>query len=351
MNFYDILLARCLCCKAGSEEELLEVTENGQYVAPEGKAFNPVIVSVPLPSGTLPITENGIYDVYSYASVDVDVAGVCGITADEVALRTISGAISGSASYIGSYAFYSCSSITEANFPNCTNIGSYAFYSCSSLTEVSFPVCTSIGAGAFQTCSSLTEVSFPACTSIGAGAFQTCSSLTEVSFPVCTSIGSYAFYSCSSLTEVSFPVCTSIRASAFYSCYSLTEVSFPACTSIGEYAFQTCSSLTEVSFPACTSIGVGAFQTCRSLVEVSFPVCRSIDSNAFRSCYNLLSFNLVGVSSVPTLKGSVFYSTPIGGYTGSTGGVYGSVYVPSSLLTAFQTAPSWSLISSRIVGV
>lgn len=282
MNFYDILLARCLCCKAGSEAEPLNVTENGQYIAPEGKAFNPVTVSVPLPSGTLPITENGIYDVYSYASVDV----VAGISVDDIAMRTISGAISGSAPQIGLYAFYGCSSLAEVNFPVCTSIGSSAFYNCTSLTKVSFPTCVGIDVTAFQNCSSLTEVSFPAC--------------------------------------------TSISANAFYGCSSLTEANFPACTHIGYYGFQNCYSLMEANFPTCQNIG----------------------ASAFRNCRNLLSFNLVGVSSVPTLTGSfVFTSTPIGGYTGSTGGVYGSIYVPSSLLTAFQTAPNWSLISSRIVGV
>lgn len=328
MNFYDILLARCLCCKAGSEEVPLEVTENGQYIAPEGKAFNPVTVSVPLPSGLLSITENGIYDVYSYASVDVDVAG--GISADDIAMRTISGAISGSAPQIGDYAFYGCSSLTEASFPICISIGSSAFYRCRSLTEVSFPTCVGIGTTAFQYCYSLMEANFPTCQDIEANAFYGCSSLTKANFPACTRIGYYAFQNCYSLTEVSFPVCTSIGANAFQNCYSLTEASFPVCTSIGASAFLSCSSLTEASFPACTSIG----------------------ASAFRNCRNLLSFNLVGVSSVPTLTGSfVFTSTPIGGYTASTGEVYGSVYVPSSLLTAFQTAPNWSLISSRIVGV
>ena len=326
MNFYDILLARCLCCKAGSEEEPLEVTENGQYIAPEGKAFNPVTVAVPLPSGTLPITENGIYDVYSYASVDV----AAGISVDDIAMRTISGAISGSAPQIGNFAFFNCTSLTEANFPACASIGASAFMRCISLAEANFPACTSIGASAFMFCSSLTEVNFSSCITIGSTAFMFCSSLAEVSFPSCTTIGESAFYSCSSLTEVSFPACLSIKSYAFFSCTSLTEVSFPTCRSIGSYAFQSCSSLTEASFPACRSIG----------------------SYAFHNCYNLLSFNLVGVSSVPLLGGtSVFYSTPIAGYTASTGGVYGSVYVPSSLLTAFQTASNWSLISSRIVGV
>lgn len=54
MNFYDILLARCLCCNSGEESgggggleaEPLNVTENGTYTADEGKAFNPVTVNV-----------------------------------------------------------------------------------------------------------------------------------------------------------------------------------------------------------------------------------------------------------------------------------------------------------------
>jgi hypothetical protein len=47
----------------------------------------------------------------------------------------------------------------------------------------------------------------------------------------------------------------------------------------------------------------------------------------------------------------VFYSTPIGGRTTSTGGVYGSVFVPSSLYSSFITATNWTSISARIVSV
>lgn len=59
----------------------LEVTENGEYTAPDGvDGYSPVVVSVPVPdgyikpSGSLEITENGTYDVAEKASVTVDVA-------------------------------------------------------------------------------------------------------------------------------------------------------------------------------------------------------------------------------------------------------------------------------------
>ena len=207
------------------------------------------------------------------------------ITADDIALRTISGNISGSASFIEPYAFFNCTS----------------------LTTVSFPACTSIGFYAFQFCSALTTASFPACTIIASSAFNNCTSLTTISFPVCTIIGSYAFQFCS----------------------ALTTVSFPSCTSIGYYTFGSCISLTTASFSACTSIG----------------------SNAFKACYNLISLYLTNISSVPTLQLSAFSSTPIGGYTTSTGGVYGSVFVPSSLYQSFLTATNWGSISARIVSI
>ena len=295
-----------------------------------------------------------------------------GFTADQIATRTISGDISGNATSIGSYAFYQCTSLTTASFPSCTSIGSYAFYFCTSLTTASFPSCTSIGSSAFYGCYSLTTASFPlcktigsyafyycsnlttasftSCTSISNYAFYWCSNLTTASFPSCTSIGSYAFPNCYSLTTANFPLCKTIGASAFQNCYSLTTANFPSCTTIGAYAFQNCSSLTTVSFPSCAVIGGSAFYWCYSLTTASFPLCTAITGYAFRGCYNLLSLYLLG-STVPTLGTSAFASTPIGGYTTSTGGVYGSIFVPASLYDSYLTATNWSLYSERIVSV
>lgn len=60
--------------------EPLEVLENGTYTAPNGvDGYSPVVVSVPIPdgyikpSGTLPVTKNGEYDVTEYAEVNVEI--------------------------------------------------------------------------------------------------------------------------------------------------------------------------------------------------------------------------------------------------------------------------------------
>ena len=297
-------------------------------------------------------SKNGLSSTYtpSQMASAINTLPKNGFDINDVATRNIVGSISGTASKIDKYAFYNCYSLITANFPNCTSIESSAFHYCSSLATASFPNCTYIGSYAFHNCYSLTTVNFSNCTYIGNYAFVFCSSLTTASFPNCTNIGTGPFSNCAKLATVSFPSCTSIGGYAFAYCYSLITVNFPSCTSIGSYAFAGCSSLTTISFPNCTSISSYTFSYCSSLTTVNLPNCSNIGTNAFRNCYNLLSLYLNGVSVVTALSTSVFLSTPIGGYTTSTGGVYGSVFVPTSLLTSFKTATNWAAISARIVG-
>ena len=53
----------------------LTATENGTYQE-QGKAYSPVVVDVPQPSGNINITENGDYDVTNYATAHIDVEGL-----------------------------------------------------------------------------------------------------------------------------------------------------------------------------------------------------------------------------------------------------------------------------------
>lgn len=242
-------------------------------------------------------------------------------------------------------AFLGCRNLTSVNFPTCKSIGDNAFNGCYSLTSVSFPVCTSMGTNTFCYCSNLISVNFPACKSIGANAFTACYGLTSINFPVCTSIGVSAFAECSSLTSVNLPVCEKILYSVFDCCYNLTSVSFPVCTSIYSAAFNCCSSLTSVTFPVCKSIGDNAFNGCINLVSASFPVCRRIGTNAFRDC-NRLSFILLGGSSTCFLSHSIaFSSTPFAGYSAYFSGTP-HIYVPASLITAYQNSTNWTYFSS-----
>lgn len=134
---------------------------------------------------------------------------------------------------------------------------------------------------------------------------------------------------------------------------TITSIQGASLSSIYDYGFAYCSFLSTVSFPICSTIGTYAFFSCFSLTTASFPKCTAIvGTYAFGYCFNLVSLYLMG-SSVVTLDNSVafvFYSSPIGGYSTSAGR-YGSVFVPASLLSAYETAPNWSVISSRIVGI
>lgn len=159
-----------------------------------------------------------------------------------------------------------------------------------------------------------------------------------------------AFALASNLQSVEFPKCTNIGASAFDYCSSLTTISFPICANIGYAAFFSCGNLTTASFPVCTTIGQNAFFSCKNLTTASFPVCTTIGSFAFSKCYNLKSLYLTGSSLCTLSNSNAFISTPIGGYSTSAG-TYGSIYVPASLLTSYQTATNWTYFSSRFVGI
>lgn len=269
---------------------------------------------------------------------------------DQIFFKTISSYSDSTITTIGSCAFRSCIALSIISFPACITINDYAFQHCESITTATFPVCTTIGSRAFFHDSKLTTATFPRCTTIGSTAFYNCKSLTTASFPVCTTVGSYAFESCYALTTISFPACVTIEAFAFQDCRSLSTIFFPSCMSIMNNAFAYCYALTTVSFPACTSIGNYVFQSCFSLTTAYFPACTTIGM-AFQFCRNLLSLYLLNSSVAALSNASAFKSTPISDYTTSTGGVYGSIFVRASLLTAWQTATNWSLYSSRFVGL
>ena len=277
---------------------------------------------------------------------------------------------------ISTSAFLSCASLVSVNFPSCITIGAFAFEYCTELLTASFPVCTTINSSAFHRCAKLSTISFPACTTIGAYAFESCTSLKSVRFPLCTEIGSRAFYNCSSLSRAYLPKCSTFGSQTFYNCFSLSSVTFSSecltipygafrncsmlsyidlshCTLISDYAFAGCISLSRYSFLDCEIVEYGAFSGCTSLSSIAILGGSSgyIASFAFLSCYNLLSITVAASEVTPLKNTNAFLSTPIAGYTLSTNGQLGSIYVHPLLVSAYKVAPNWSYYSQRITSI
>lgn len=249
------------------------------------------------------------------------------------------------------YAFACLNQLSYVELPNCSIIESSAFYSCTRLTSVSILNCIEVGDGAFAQCYSLTNINLPNCTIVGVDAFYNNIHLSLISLPNCLEIRDTAFYYCSNLTTLDLPKCQTISVSGFYACSSLVSVSLPGCKYLEKTAFARCNTLTSIYLPELTYLAQGVFSSCINLSTASFPKCSYLSSSCFQLCYNLLSLYLMSTSVVKLSQSNAFTSTPISNYTGSTNGVYGSIYVPSSLLTQYQSATNWTYYSSRLVGI
>ena len=216
------------------------------------------------PSGTLEISENGEYDVYSYslASVYVHPSESLSETYISNGSYNITGEFNGGVITVDVPSGWDQKSVTEGtieiiNIDNTASfVASSAFEGNTNLQTVNLPYATTVGDNAFERCTSLTQVSLPMCSSIDYGAFYNCSSLNQVSLPMCAFLGENAFYNCTSLTQMSLPMCSHIGRSAFYRCrlLSIITIGYSSVCSLGGIgAFdgaQITSSMGSIYVPA-----------------------------------------------------------------------------------------------------
>ena len=323
--------------------------------------FNPGQGGGVNPSGVLEISENGVYNVYTYASASVDVhpsislsetyisngsynitgefnGGV--ITVDVPAPQFVTETLSVSAN--GTYNpgqgvdgysqvvvnvpidGWDQKSVTEGtieiiNLDNSASfVASSAFYEDNNIQTVNLPNCISVGMSAFNFCGNLYSVSLPICETLGSGTFSMAYNLQYIYLPVCSSFGAGVFRY-TNLQSIDLHKCVTLRVSTFNGCSNLIDVSLPICETIEDDAFKNCTSLYQLSLPMCSNIMYSAFYGCSSLSIIT-----------------------IGYSGVCNLKYSnVFDDTQI---TSSTG----SIYVPASLVDAYKSASNWSYFSTQI---
>lgn len=267
--------------------------------------------------------------------------------------------------YLGSSAFYNCSSletatlningdIGESCFGNCaklslvkigaqvTKIGDYAFADNTSLPTIIIPDnITSLGSSTFSGCSSLENVSIgKGINSLPSSLFSGCKSLASIVIPNnINSIGNNVFNACSNLGDVtieegestlslgrndssplfsdckldevfigrklSYSTSSSYGYSPFYRDTSLRSVTITnAETKIYDNEFYGCSNLQEFRCgDGITSIGQRAFSGCSALKTYSSgSKVESIGAEAFSDCTALTSFT--SYAAVPPTCGT-----------------------------------------------
>ena len=306
------------------------------------------------PSGTLEITGNGEYDVYSYASASVDVHPSASLSETYISngSYSISGEFNGGTVNVDVHPSVSLSetytsngsynitgefngglitievpapqfitetlsvSVNNTYYPGSGVNGfsevvvnvpqSVTGFTEKDVTEGNiiiqnlFNSASYVAKNAFGNNSTLQTVNLPDCTVVNDGAFSVCNHLTTVSLPNCKTIWGNAFQGCSILQDVSLPVCKSIANSAFRSCYNLTSIYLPECKTINLYVFADCINLQEVSLPVCTSVGNSAFRNCYNLTSIYLPECKTIAGYAFQSCSSLSIIDLPNVIKLDT---------------------------------------------------
>lgn len=245
-----------------------------------------------------------------------------------------------------------------AEFPNVKSVRQEMFKSYA-ITGVSLANCEKINPNAFGMCSSLSEVYAPKLKGLELTGFASCWSLKKVYAPELSYASTNAFAYCSSLTSADFPKLQSASSRAFMSCWSLKDTNLPMLSDIQQSAFLCCSSIEEIDLPKATYVGQNAFQECINLKTVKLggglpsdvSGCRFYNGNQFQKCYNLLSVYLLAPMVYSATMTNIFASTPISGYTASTSGVEGNIYVPASLYSAYISASGWSAYASRFVSI
>ena len=273
------------------------------------------------PSGTLDISDNGVYDVYSYSSASVDVHPSASLseTYTSNGSYNITGEFNGGMITVNVPApqFVTETLNVSANgtYTPGQGVDGYSQVVVDVPQSVTGFTEKNLTEGTIEIINLDNSASF-----VASDAFNNNSTIQTVNLPYATSVGGYAFQNCGSLSQVSLPMCSRIGDFAFYSCYSLSQISLPVCSVIGWDAFIDCSSLTKISLPVCSYIaGYQTFNNCSSLSMIT-----------------------IGYSSVCHLENSnAFNATQI---TSSTG----SIYVPASLVDAYKSATNWSYFSTQI---
>ena len=267
------------------------------------------------PSGTLEISENGVFNVYSYASANVNVP-TGGFNEREVTEGVYDIVnLNNSASYVHPYALQSNLSLMTVDLPDCAVVYEGAFQACKYLTSVNLPMCSSIGSSGFGICYSLSQINIPMVKTIGQTAFATCRALSSLT--LCTDVywtipfGTRT-YGGTPIVNPSSSASIYVRSdtyslwisSQFWSDYSSKFVSVP----VSGPALSFSNGLLSGTTKAIASDFTDYLSVSKSdITGVSLPECKYLMKSTFAD----MSLNSVYLPECEVLYGYTFKSVPI----------------------------------------
>ena len=170
-------------------------------------------------------------------------------------------------------------------------------------------------------------------------AFTRKSAITSVT-GTCTTLKGNCFDTCTGLKTADFPNVTTGATSLFTGDTGLETLSLPLMTTKATYLAHNCQKLKTVTLSNMSGVGSNAFQQCYALQTLDLPKATSIDANAFYNARVLQTLILRHTSVVTLSNVSAFTNSPMRGYNS----LNGTIYVPQSLISSYQTAGNWSTI-------
>lgn len=154
-----------------------------------------------------------------------------------------------------------------------------------------------------------------------------------------SSVRDYSFYNCTALESIELTGDTTIGASAFRGCTGLTNFSLLGrCSRVAGYAFNGVRC--PIVLRDAGEIGTEAFRSYNgSAVDIG-QESAWFGTNVFNSAASLTTLVLRKTSGVIAINNiNVLGSTPF-----ASSGAGGTLYVPQSLISSYQSATNWSTI-------
>ena len=253
---------------------------------------------------------------------------------------------------IGEYAFNGCRQLKNVDiFSNCVTIGISAFTYCNALKSINISSpSVNIGTYAFSQCSNLETVSIYNAVLVTSPFFG-CVNLRTADLGYTSAIGQSAFFNCRNLGEISCFFIENTVQSAFYNCYNLSKLgNIIGVSTVGNATFESCSSLSSIFMPFLNNMENSVFYNCIRLSRVELGDVSSVKRTNFKNCNSLRSLIFL-TASCPSLASDadVFENTPIA--DSSYLGHFGSIYVPSYLVSTMKAAQNWSNYADRITSL